>query len=302
MKTVKALIKRNTVLFFKDKGMFFTSLITPVILLVLYVSFLGNVFYDSFLLTLPEGISVEKGLIDAYVGGQLISSILAVSCVTVAFCSNMVMVQDKATSALRDLTVSPVKPSALALGYYCSTLISTLIICFTTTAVCLAYVASIGWYMSISDVLMILLDVFLLVMFGTALSSVINFFLSSEGQIAAVGSVVSSSYGFVCGAYMPISQFSEGLQRVISFLPGTYGTSLLREHCMRGAFNKMAEEGLATEIIDAVRDAVDCNLYFFDNKVSEGAKLAVLGVTVAVLIGVYVLMNVIRNKRHGVKA
>ena len=29
------LIKRNIKLFFKDKGMFFTSLITPVILLVL---------------------------------------------------------------------------------------------------------------------------------------------------------------------------------------------------------------------------------------------------------------------------
>ena len=30
------LIKRNIKLFFKDKGMFFTSLITPAILLVLY--------------------------------------------------------------------------------------------------------------------------------------------------------------------------------------------------------------------------------------------------------------------------
>ena len=126
MKTVNALIKRNTALFFKDKGMFFTSMITPMILLVLYVAFLRNVFYDSFLMTLPDGVSVAEGLINSYVGGQLISSILAVSCVTVSFCANMVMVQDKATSALRDLTVSPVKPSALALGYYCSTLISTL--------------------------------------------------------------------------------------------------------------------------------------------------------------------------------
>ena len=35
------LIKRNIKLFFKDKGRFFTSLITPAILLVLYVTFLG---------------------------------------------------------------------------------------------------------------------------------------------------------------------------------------------------------------------------------------------------------------------
>ena len=41
------LIKRNIRLFFKDKGMFFTSLITPAILLILYVTFLGNVYRDS---------------------------------------------------------------------------------------------------------------------------------------------------------------------------------------------------------------------------------------------------------------
>ena len=39
------LIKRNIKLFFKDKGMFFTSLITPAILLVLYVTFLGKDVY-----------------------------------------------------------------------------------------------------------------------------------------------------------------------------------------------------------------------------------------------------------------
>ena len=43
-----ALIGRNTRLYFKDKGMFFTSLITPVILLVLYGTFLNNIYEDSF--------------------------------------------------------------------------------------------------------------------------------------------------------------------------------------------------------------------------------------------------------------
>ena len=40
---------RNCKLFFKDKGMFFASLITPVILLVLYAAFLANVYRDSFI-------------------------------------------------------------------------------------------------------------------------------------------------------------------------------------------------------------------------------------------------------------
>jgi multidrug/hemolysin transport system permease protein len=202
--TMLILIKRNTKLFFKDKGMFLTSLITPAILLVLYATFLSEVYKDSFMMALPEGLSFAEGLIDGCVAAQLMSSILAVSCVTVAFCSNMLMVQDRANGSIKDITVSPVKSSTLALSYYFATLISTLVICFTATAVCLLYVWYVGWYLAVSDVLFLILDVFLLVMFGTALSSVIGFFLSSQGQISAVGTIISSCYGFICGAYMPI--------------------------------------------------------------------------------------------------
>ena len=43
MRTVLALMNRNRKLFFRDKGMLFTSMITPVILIVLYATFLANV-------------------------------------------------------------------------------------------------------------------------------------------------------------------------------------------------------------------------------------------------------------------
>ncbi len=298
MKKLRALIKRNTKLFFKDKGLFFTSLITPLILLVLYASFLSKVYRDSFLLSIPTALPRAEELVTALVAGQLTSSILAVSCITVAFCSNMLMVQDKANGVLKDLTISPVRRSTLALSYYCSTLISTLTISLVAMTACLIYSYAVGFFMSAADIILLFFDVFLLVMFGTALSSVINFFLSTQGQISAVGSIVSSCYGFICGAYMPISQFSEGLQRVISFLPGTYATSLVRNHSMQGVFREMREENYPEEIITAVRDAVDCNLYFFDKRVDVATMVCVLGVSVIVLISLYVLLNIIKAKKE----
>lgn len=296
MSTLKALIKRNTKLFFKDKGMFLTSLITPAILLVLYATFLGNVYRDSFVSNIPEGIKVSEDLINGLVGGQLISSILAVSCVTVAFCSNFLMVQDKSNGTIRDLTMSPVKPYVLSISYYISSLISTLLICFVAAAICLVYIAFIGWYMSALDVVLLMLDIFILVMFGTALSSIINFFLSTQGQISAVGTIISSGYGFICGAYMPISQFSEGLQKVISFLPGTYGTALVRNHSLRGVFAEMERQNLPSDLIDSMKETIDCNLYFFDKEVSVSAMYVILSSTVVLLIGVYILMNTFKKK------
>ncbi|MDD3339922.1 MAG: hypothetical protein PHS82_13825 [Lachnospiraceae bacterium] len=115
---LSSLIRRNCKLFFKDKGMFFTSLITPIILLVLYVTFLGKVFHDSFAGAMPQGLSVDNSLLDAAVGGELVSSILAVCCVTVAFCSNLLMVQDKISGSVKDLTMAQVRRSTLAMSYF----------------------------------------------------------------------------------------------------------------------------------------------------------------------------------------
>ncbi len=299
MSTLIALVKRNMKLFFKDKGMFFTSMITPMILLVLYATFLGNVYEDSFRNALEAaGAMASDTLIDGCVVGELVSSLLAVSCVTVAFCSNMLMVQDKVTGARRDLTISPVKRSTMALGYYIATLLSTLLVCYTATGICLLYMAKVGWYLTVTDVWCILLDVLLLVLFGTALSSIINCFLSSQGQISAIGTIVSAGYGFICGAYMPISQFSDGLQKVISCLPGTYGTSLLRNHTLRGVFEEMEGQGFPTEVVEAIKDSVDCNVYFFGDKVEMNMMYLILCTTIIVLLVLYVLVNVLRSGKQ----
>ena len=293
-----ALIRRDMKLYFKDKGMFFSSLITPILLLVLYTTFLKKVFDDSFRSALEAaGATVADSVLNGVVGGQLISSLLAVSCVTVAFCSNLLMIKDKTSGARHDLTISPVRPSTMAMGYYLASLLSTLIITFTAAAVCLGYLACVGWYLTAGDVLGLLLDVFLLTMFGTALSSCINFWLTTDGQASAVGTIVSAGYGFICGAYMPISNFGMGLQRVLSFLPGTYGTSLLRNHAMGGAFAEMEKLGFPGEVVKAIRDSVDCNLYFFDHQVSGTQMYLILVGSILLLVGLYVVINRIAGRR-----
>ena len=293
-----ALIRRNVKLYFRDKGMFFTSLITPVILLVLYSTFLANVYEDSFRSALEAaGASVSDKVLWGCVGGELVSSLLAVSCVTVAFCSNLRMVQDKITGARKDLTITPVRPGTLALSYYAAALLSTLLVNFAALAVCLAYLAKVGWFLTFGDAAALALDVVLLVLFGTALSSCVIFPLTTQGQASAVGTIVSAGYGFICGAYMPISGFSDGLQRVISFLPGTYGTSLLRNHALRGVFAEMSSLGFPPEVVQAIRDSVDCNLYFFGEKVSSGAMYAVMLAATAAAIGLYAVLN--RLKKRG---
>ena len=296
MKTTLYLTRRNVKLFFKDKAMFFTSLITPMILLVLYTTFLGNVYKDAFTTAIPEGFTVDERIIDGLVGGQLVSSLLAVSCVTVSFCSNFLMVQDKSSGAYKDLNMSAVTPTQLSISYYAATLVSTFAVCYTATALSFVFLAFKGWYMSFADALLFMLDVFILVLFGTALSSIVSFFMSTQGQISAVGSIVSSVYGFICGAYMPISSFGSGLRKIVSFLPGTHGTSLLRNHAMRGAFSKMEKDGMPIEFITGLKDSVDCNIYCFGKPLPMSVMFLLLFAAVILCVTIYVILNVFKKK------
>ena len=156
MKAVFALISRNRKLFFKDRGMFFSALITPGILILLYATFLN---------------------------------------------------------------VSPISKAQLYLGYFLSTVVNSLLVNGLALVLCLGYMYKMGWYMSAVDVFWVLLDEILLVLFGSTLSSIVSFPLTTQGQLSAVGTIVSAGYGFLCGAYMPISNFGSGLQKVLSYLP-----------------------------------------------------------------------------------
>lgn len=297
MGTFFALTKRNIKMFFKDKGMLFTSLITPIILLVLYATFLANVYRDSFEGSFPEGFTFPNmnKVINGAVSGQLTSSLLAVCCVTVAFCSNTLMANDKVTGVLKDLTITPLKRHTLALSYYFGTLATTLMVNAIALIACFIYTAINGWFMSTTDVLLLILDVTLLSMFGTALACFVNNFLKTQGQITAVGTIVSAGYGFICGAYMPIAQFGSVVQNIVSVLPGTYGTSLVKNHALNGVINEMGKN-LSQDTINKTKVGMDCTPKLFGHVVNIPTMYIILISSTILLVAAYLLVNLLRKK------
>lgn len=297
MKSFLIFTKRNIKLFFHDKGMFLTSLITPIILLVLYATFLGNIYRDNFMNALPDGLDIPSKIFDSLVGGQLVSSILAVSCVTVAFCTNFLMVQDKSNKTIKDILISPKKPYLIAFSYYLGSFVATLLICYTALIISFTYLAIIGWYFTLVDALLLIVDIFLLVLFGTALSSIINLFLTTQGQMSAIGTIVSAGYGFICGAYMPLSSFDPNIKNIFLFLPGTYGTSLVRNHSLNGAVNELAKYNVPETALTTIKDSLDCNLCFFDSHVSIELMYIVLILSTIVLLAIYVILTYMLKDR-----
>lgn len=296
MKEITALVSRNRKLFFKDKGMLFSSMITPAILIVLYATFLANVYKDSFVSATKDMIDLSDKIINGTVAAQLAAALLAVSCVTVTFCVNLTMVQDRASGARKDFDVSPVSKTKIYIGYFLSTVLNSLMVNGTALALCLLYILKMGWYMSVSDVIFVILDMILLVLFGSTLSSIVSYPLKTQGQLSAVGTIVSAGYGFVCGAYMPISNFSSGLQKALSYLPGTYGTSLVKNHMLNGVYKEMADTGLPSEAVTVIRNTLDCNPVFRGHVVGVTQMYLIMAGSILVFGAAYLLIIMIRER------
>ena len=88
------------------------------------------------------------------------------------------------------------------------------------------------------------------------------------------------------------------------FLPGTYGTSLLRNHTLGGVFSAMQSdlsylpEQITSELIKGLKDTVDCNIYFFEERVEVWVMYLFLSIAVILLVGIYVLINMLSKKKN----
>ena len=297
-----ALVQRNMKCYFKDKFLFLVSLITPMILLLLFVTFLRGVYIDSFNSIFEQfNFTVDDDIINGLAGSWLLSSIIVVSSVTVAICSNAVMIQDKIEGPIVDLSVSPIKGTTVSISYFVANFLVTLLVMLCVLAVGSIYLAIVGWYIPFKDFMMILVDIVCAVLFGSLLAGVVESFISTQGGLSALSTLISSMYGFICGAYMPLSQFADGMRNVICVLPGTYSVGMMRKHFMGGYVEKLAELGLPEVGQKALLDAFDGNIYVGSTEMPLWSMYVILLGTCALLLVAYILIVIFKNKKKHTK-
>ena len=212
------------------------------------------------------------------------------------------MIQDKIDGSLHDLTVSPVKGTTVSISYFVANFLVTLLVMLCVLVVGCIYLAIVGWYIPLGDFMMILVDIVCAVLFGSLLAGVVESFISTQGGLSAVSTLVSSMYGFICGAYMPLSQFADGMRNAICVLPGTYSVGMLRKHFMGGYVEKLAELGLPEGGQKALLDAFDGNLYVGSTEMPLWSMYLILLGTCALLLGAYILIVVLTNKKRAKSA
>ena len=290
------LTRRNLKIFLKDRANVFFSLLAPLIVLALYVLFLGRIQEDG-LLAVLEGMGIQGGgdQIAAFSDSWMLAGCMSCACITVPLCACGIMIQDKARGITQDLFISPVARWVTPAAYFCSVVAAGLAIGAVVLAVCFVWLAASGmWLLSLPDVLGCIGALILSVISSSTLLVFVVSFFRSQGAFTALNVILGTVVGFLIGAYMPITYFPDAVQKFTCFIPGSYTAGLFRNFMMRGALEEIAQ--LSPAFAEGLRSEFSLTFDFFGADVGISAMFVVLAAVAAVFAGLNVLAAVLRKK------
>ena len=239
MRGILGFIKRNVLLFFKDWQSILFSLLTSIIVLVLYLLFLKGTFVSAIQSAMEQypGLAsmVLQKDIDMFANLFLLSGILGSAMISVPFSCITVLVKDRANKVDYDILATPMKRGQIIFAYFVSAVLTSILLNSIILAVGLIGIRMQGnMYLNISQVVKAFSIVALGSISASAIFMIVVLFFKTVSACEAFFGILSAASGFVIGAYIPISQFSNEVQTVCNLFPASQITIMLRNILLNG--------------------------------------------------------------------
>ena len=214
-----ALIKRNFLLYFRNRSGVILSLFGAIIPFMLYIVFLKNNYKDH-----------SSQLMDLW----LIGGVLAVTGLTTTLAAFSLQVEDRERKVTDDLFITDLGPWGLQLSY----LVSSVIIGFLMQVTMFAFMLS---YFTLADNISFEWGIFpylvLLMLLNSLLATLINALIvqcfKSVDSLGKLATVVGATSGFLVGTYIPIGTLPNMAQNLMMLTPSNYMASLFRQVLMK---------------------------------------------------------------------
>ncbi|HOE15109.1 MAG TPA: ABC transporter permease [Candidatus Paceibacterota bacterium] len=292
---IKELTKRNMLIFFKNQTTIFFSLIAPILILVLYVLFMGDM-QVGFLRDNYPSVNLSdqelKGIINAWV----ISGIIGIASLTVALNSMFITISDKETKVINDFVASPVKQVNLTLSYFISAFIITfsLTLLFTIIGSVYLIIASGTMFVfTFTEVLLLLLTLILSTFSSVIILMFITSFFNKTSTAAAFTGIFTALIGFLIGAYLPVSFLPKNVASIANLIPGSQATSLFRNLFMNKILNDPTIiNQVGIDFINQIKIEFGFNLYIFNFQLKPYMIILYLLATTII----FFFLNVIASK------
>ena len=294
MRKYFGLTKRNLLIYFKDYQSILFSMITPIIVFVLYLLFLKDTFVSPIK---NATIGLEQWILDEdinmFVNGLLLTGILGTTMITVPYNCLITIVRDRENKIDYDISATPIRRVQIVLSYFTASALSAFIMAaiILTGGLCIMGVQG-TLYLGAKDVAALYGITFLGAISATSLFMIVVLFFKTSSASGAFLGILSAACGFVIGAYIPISQFSEGVQTFCNVFPGSGITVLYRNSLLNPLLDKMnqniagLDEGM---FVEAMRETFVFDSHLFGQTISRSGvvgMVCIVAVVTTILIGI----------------
>ena len=278
MRTTLGLIRRNIRVYYRDRGQVVLSLIAPLMLLLLYILFLGNLQVDTLKASLP-GASDEE--IDAFVYTWVFAGMVMITTVTTGLSALNTFVEDRIFGRFKDFRVSPINPVQLIAGYLVAScliafVMSLIVFIVGLVVVSVSYDSFPGW----KDVFASVAWTALMCLGFSSMSALIVTFIRSSGAFTSLSVIVGTVVGFLAGAYIPLGTMSDGVVNALNVLPFSQSAMLLR--------NPLAGVPL-TDLTQNVPGAYDTISEYFGFQLMVGSRTITEAMVAVVLLAMTIV-------------
>jgi len=292
--------KRNMMMYFKDLGAVFFSMLTSIIVFVLYQLFLKGTFVDA--ISGPmEGLEalVSETDIKTLVNGILLTGIMGSALITVPYNCLNTIVKDRENKVDYDISATPLKRWQIILSYFtASTICSIIMVTVILTVGIIALTAMGETYLTVKYVAFLYGMVIAGAISSTAFFMIIMLFFKNTASSSAFFGILASAAGFIIGAYIPTSQFSGTVQTICNLFPASHVTVLFRQFLLGGVVEHI-NDGIGGldggAFSEAIKDTFSFNAYLFSGSVTNQTSLIYVSVFALACIGI---MTVLYSKTY----
>ncbi len=294
------LIKRNILVYCRDRSNIFFSLLSMLIIIGLMVVFLGKMNADSVIDLLSQYGGERDTTFDRSNAEQLVmlwtlAGIVVVNSVTITLSMVGIMVEDEAQKRLSSFFVAPVSRWIFVLSYVVAAIIMGIIMCTLTVVIGEAYIVITGGSMINLAVLgRVFLYIVLNVFTSGAMVFLIANFVHSQSAFGGLSTIIGTLVGFLSGIYLPLGMLPEKLQGVLKCFPLLHGCSIMRDLLTKDILAKTFE-GYPEELISAYKEAMGISILYEGEVASITNQVAFLLISGIIFIGIAVLLQRKKN-------
>ncbi|HZK05145.1 MAG TPA: ABC transporter permease [Actinomycetaceae bacterium] len=281
--TTLGIVRRNLTIFFRDRGQVFFAVLAPLILLMLYVLFLGRMQITSLEADMQDTPPEDIG---AFIYSWVLAGMVLITTLSASLSAMGAFVTDRVAGRFKEFRVSPVRESELAVGYLVSSVVISLVLSLAVLLVGSVVLGLMyGAWSTPMGYLQAVLYTALLCFTFSALAALTVTFVRSEGAFSGLATMVGTLAGFAAFAYIPIGVVTDTVASVLNTLPFAQGAMLLRDPLSGPALETMLEP-----FPDSVRGET---LEFFRGFYGYEAYIGDLELTPMLVVVILVVLTVV---------